>query len=311
MLISIIIPVFNRERFINRCLASVFAQDFADFEVIAVDDGSQDGSLARLQQNGDPRLRVIAHGRNRGVGPARNTGIAAARGDWIIALDSDDELVPGALSRIGTLTRDTPASVHALWLRCRLDDGTLSLEPPPSQREWDYNLFIGFMEETRNRSRDVLRCVRRATLGEVPYPDNYMLEDKFHLDYARRFRSRFIADVVRLYHQDADNRLVNVLRELDPERDQNFVRDRADGFRDLLIEHGQAIARLAPGLYGDYLQMAATSAILAGRRFRALGYLARLIVRFPPRARAWLLAGAALAGPNLAQRVQRVLARRH
>jgi glycosyltransferase involved in cell wall biosynthesis len=130
MLISVVIPVFNRERFVDRCLASVFAQDFVDFEVIAVDDGSQDGSLARLQKHGDPRLTVIAHGQNRGVGPARITGIAAARGDWVIPLDSDDELVPGALSRIAGLARDTPADVHALWLRCRLDEHCRSNRPP-------------------------------------------------------------------------------------------------------------------------------------------------------------------------------------
>ena len=116
-----------------------------------------------------------------------------------------------------------------------------------------------------------------------------MLEDKFHLDFARRFRLRIHLEVARLYHQDADNSLVQLLRHLDPARDRGLIVDRAGGFRDLLAEHGAAVARIAPGLYGDYLQQAATSAIYAGRRGEALRSAVALVVRSPGSGRNWIM----------------------
>jgi glycosyltransferase involved in cell wall biosynthesis len=304
MLFSIVIPVFNRERLIGRCLTSVLGQNFRDFEIVLVDDGSTDSSLGRVKDFADPRLTVIRHDHNRGVGPARNTAIAAATGDWIIALDSDDEVAPGALARIRDVVASAPETVDALWFRCRMDDGRLCPDPMPSRQEWDYDGFLGFLEETRTRWRDALRAVRRTCFTLVRYPDNRMLEDKFHLDFARHFISRIYPDVVRLYHQDAANRLVDYPRWLDPARDRAFLQDRADGLRALLQDHGRALRRQAPGQYGDYLQNAATSTLLAGRRRAALVLAMELAVRFPRRSRAWLVLGAAILGPDLAGRIR-------
>ena len=305
MLFSIVIPVFNRERFIDRCIASVFSQDFTDYEVIAVDDGSTDASFARLSAHAGPRLKVIRHSENRGVGPARNSGIAAAVGDWIIHLDSDDELTPGALARIGDLAVKAPETVHSLWFRCRMDDGRLSPDPMPSQREWGFDGYLRFVEEMRGQWCDMLRCVRRSCYEEIRYSDSWTGVDKFLLDFARRFRTQLHADVMRLYHQDADNRLIYYVRWLDPERDRAYLNDRADGFRALLQEYGSAIGRTAPGVYGDYLQLAATSALFADRRRAACAYAAELAVWSPLRARAWILMGASLIGPARTRRLQK------
>ena len=80
--ISLVIPIYNAERFLGECLASLAKQTFRDFEVIAVNDGSTDGSLAllrRLEKEYD-FLRVIDQ-ENGGVSAARNNGMAAARGE--------------------------------------------------------------------------------------------------------------------------------------------------------------------------------------------------------------------------------------
>lgn len=90
-LISIIVPVYNGEKTLGRCLDSVLQQSFQDFEVIVVDDGSRDGS-SRLCDNysrKDPRIHVI-HQENAGVSAARNVGIREAQGEYITFLDSDD-----------------------------------------------------------------------------------------------------------------------------------------------------------------------------------------------------------------------------
>ncbi len=96
--ISIIIPVFNTERYLYQCLASLQAQTFSDFEIIAINDGCSDGSPALLQkfQEKDARIRVIKIA-NQGAGFARNIGIKEAKGEYLLFLDSDDFFAPRLL----------------------------------------------------------------------------------------------------------------------------------------------------------------------------------------------------------------------
>ena len=91
--ISIIIPVYNAERYLSQCIESVIAQTFKDWEAILVNDGSKDGSLAICQEyaSKDDRIRVIDKP-NGGVSSARNKGLEMAQGDWITFMDSDDWL---------------------------------------------------------------------------------------------------------------------------------------------------------------------------------------------------------------------------
>jgi len=167
MFFSIIVPTYNRERFIKRCLMSVLAQDFKDFEIIVVDDGSTDGTAASVRAFTDSRLRLIVQEKNRGKGPACNTGNAAARGDWIVSLDSDDELLPGALTCMYKHAIAGSEAIDAHWFRCRMDDGRICPDPLPSRLEWDYDGFLAFREETRGRWPDMVRCVRRIAAGET------------------------------------------------------------------------------------------------------------------------------------------------
>lgn len=96
MLLSVIIPLYNKERFIARALASVFAQTFCEFEVIVVDDGSTDRSVEIVNGYKDSRLRLISQN-NAGPGAARNAGIGQATGDLLSFLDADDEWLPDFL----------------------------------------------------------------------------------------------------------------------------------------------------------------------------------------------------------------------
>ena len=91
---SVLIPVFNGAETVGRAVRSVLAQHDPDFEVIVVDDGSTDGTLALLRQIHDDRLRVIPHERNRGISAARNTALGAATGEFIAFLDADDSWEP-------------------------------------------------------------------------------------------------------------------------------------------------------------------------------------------------------------------------
>jgi glycosyltransferase involved in cell wall biosynthesis len=101
--ISIIVPVYNVEKFLNRCLDSIFEQEFPfPFEVIAVDDCSTDNSLEFLKeyQKTESRLIILEHNVNKKLSCARNSGIVASTGEYIMHVDSDDWLLPGALKEL-------------------------------------------------------------------------------------------------------------------------------------------------------------------------------------------------------------------
>ena len=96
-LVSIIIPVYNSERFLKECFDSILSQYFKDFEVIIVDDGSTDSSLVIEEEySKDLRFRVIKQ-ENAGQGIARNRALDIAKGKYITFLDSDDAMKPDFL----------------------------------------------------------------------------------------------------------------------------------------------------------------------------------------------------------------------
>ena len=93
--VSIIVPVYNTEKYLRRCLDSIAAQTFADWECICVDDGSPDASGAICDEYAAKDSRfVVIHQKNGGVSRARNAGLDAARGEWIAFVDSDDWVEP-------------------------------------------------------------------------------------------------------------------------------------------------------------------------------------------------------------------------
>lgn len=99
---SIIVPVYNVEKYIANCIEKLLAQDYTDFEIILVNDGSTDGSrenCERYVQKYPDRISLY-NTENGGPGAARNCGIEHAAGDYIVFVDSDDELVKGALAEI-------------------------------------------------------------------------------------------------------------------------------------------------------------------------------------------------------------------
>lgn len=90
-LVSVIVPVYNVERYVDDCLASIRAQTYANLEILLVEDCSTDGSLQALAPHlEDPRVRLIRHEKNGGLSAARNTGIEKATGEFVMFVDSDD-----------------------------------------------------------------------------------------------------------------------------------------------------------------------------------------------------------------------------
>ena len=98
--ISVLIPAYDVERYLDECLDSVLSQEGADFEVVCADDGSTDGTAGILERRAaeDGRIRILRL-RHEGLAAVRNRLLDAARGDWIFFCDADDLLAPGALRR--------------------------------------------------------------------------------------------------------------------------------------------------------------------------------------------------------------------
>ncbi|MER5430747.1 CDP-glycerol glycerophosphotransferase family protein [Streptomyces sp. NPDC002588] len=106
---SVIVPVYKVQAYLHECLESVLSQSWTDLELIAVDDRSPDacGEIIDEFAVRDPRVRAVHLPRNGGLGRARNAGMAVAAGDYLLFLDSDDTLAPGALRAIAGRLKDT------------------------------------------------------------------------------------------------------------------------------------------------------------------------------------------------------------
>ena len=107
--ISIIVPLYNKERYINRCVDSVFNQSYANFELLIINDASTDNSLQKVKEIKDERVKIINR-KERGHGgyAARNMGIKKAKYDYIAFLDADDEWMPEHLFEISKLIKQYP-----------------------------------------------------------------------------------------------------------------------------------------------------------------------------------------------------------
>lgn len=129
--ISILVPVYNVEKYLQRCVDSVLAQDFTNWEMILVDDGSPDRcpQMCDAFTAKDTRIKVI-HQENRGAHAARKAGFEHAKGEYLVFLDPDDYLLPKALSSLYAKAIESKYDiVKGANLRVR-NNGTSSIETP-------------------------------------------------------------------------------------------------------------------------------------------------------------------------------------
>lgn len=147
---SVVIPLYNKEKYILRAVESVLSQSFTDFELIIVDDGSIDGSLEVIKSISDTRIKIIQQA-NQGVGSARNKGMAEAKYDWIALLDADDAWSTEHLSElakiISTFSSVGMVATKPLRINTNLNPPTIDKGTPGNIRLVDY-----FLEASKKRS---------------------------------------------------------------------------------------------------------------------------------------------------------------
>lgn len=134
-LISVIVPVYNVERYLDQCMNSIVGQSYTNLEIIAVDDGSTDSSGRKCDAwaERDPRIRVI-HQANKGLAGARNTGLDAAQGDYIGFVDSDDYTLPDMFSTMMRNMRESGADLSIISYERENPDGTTYSNALPGRK---------------------------------------------------------------------------------------------------------------------------------------------------------------------------------
>ena len=131
--ISIVIPVYNIEKYLKECLDSLVNQTFKDFEVICVNDGSKDKSLDILNEYAkkDSRFIVVTQ-ENGGSGSARNNGLSRARGKYVQFLDGDDYFEPELLEKLYNLAEKYQANISVCSSRKVDDNGNITETKNPN-----------------------------------------------------------------------------------------------------------------------------------------------------------------------------------
>ena len=156
--VSIIVPLFNAEKFAKRCIESVLMQTFKNYELILIDDGSKDktGEICDKYAEKDTRIKVI-HKNNGGVSSARNTGLDMAKGEWITFLDADDWIEPNFLLIVDNNSNDSIDWIFAQW-RTIWDNGL-----PNEINNYEQEILFNNWEEIKNiwdnmANMDICRC---------------------------------------------------------------------------------------------------------------------------------------------------------
>lgn len=214
--ISIIIPVYNTQDYIERCIQSILCQSFTDFEIVAIDDGSTDASwevLTRLAAS-DNRLQIY-HKENGGVSAARNLAIEYAHGKWYMFVDSDDELLPNALNLMwSTVTSTSCDMVVGNYRRIKETGEIIHSDKYKSAKEWSIDQIIeAFFHFEPDRFQGYIwnRLFRAEIIKKYNIQFNedilYKEDGLFLIQYILRSKSNIITipDEVYSYYDRIDS----------------------------------------------------------------------------------------------------------
>ena len=180
-LLSIIVPVYDVENYLQKCIDSILAQTLTDFELILVDDGSPDGcpALCDAAAAKDARIRVL-HQKNGGLSVARNAGLDVARGEWIGFVDSDDYIAPEMYEALYQAVQSTGADL-ALCDYAEVDEAGVPCQSMHVRLE--KKDFTG-RELLKNATDSTIQLAwnklyRRAIFAQLRYPVGKVNEDLF------------------------------------------------------------------------------------------------------------------------------------
>lgn len=197
-LISVVVPVYKVEAYLDRCIRSIVEQTYSNLEILLVDDGSPDssGAICDRWAAKDSRIRVI-HKENAGAGAARNTALDVAQGEWIAFVDSDDYLHPNLYTHLYGLLGEGVEIAE-----CEI--GTTESDEMPMEDGSGGEILVCDTEEAMRlhiqdrvfRQTPPNKLYSRACIGDIRFPEGNLIDDEF-------FTYRVIGNAKKLAHSSA------------------------------------------------------------------------------------------------------------
>lgn len=210
-LVSIIVPIYNAEKYLDSCIQSVLRQTYTNWELILIDDGSTDksGRIAEEYGFADERITVF-HQKNLGVSLARNQGIDEATGNYVVFLDADDELIEDCLAKTVNIAEETNADVVA-GRSCE------------NQELFQDRIIWTGAEALENSLKDHLftysacaKLIRREFIGKTRFtPDIRINEDSYFVFQLLCKQNVFVStnDVIYFYRANSESSSRTVFSE--------------------------------------------------------------------------------------------------
>jgi glycosyltransferase involved in cell wall biosynthesis len=214
---SIVIPLYNKEKFVAATLESILAQTFTDYEVIVVDDVSTDGSVdvvEKISGKFPPDFRIISHQKNSGLSAARNTGIRNAGSDLIAFIDADDVWKPDFLEKMHELVHRFPeAGIYASGYEEKYPAGlALNTHKNLDFKAGEMNLVPDFFDANAHQpifwyGSAVVRREVFDTVGVFDQSITYGEDTDFNIRAGQQFKLAYYNAVCSSYTMDSENQI--------------------------------------------------------------------------------------------------------
>ena len=250
-MISVVIPLYNKEKSIRSTIESVLAQTHTDFEIVVVDDGSTDNSINVINEISDSRIRLIKKV-NGGVSSARNEGVLEAKGEYVAFLDGDDLWHPLYLETLNQLILDYPdATIYGIGCDKIDDDRIIECFDSRYNRGIAYNVWDKFPSYWTGSST----TIRRQKIIEVGLFNTKMTHGE---DIDMWWRLLLLGDgaydsrVLAFYRQRTENRAMNKIIPLEkhiPYYIDNYLEARENNISFRKYFDREMLYRLYPYLF--------------------------------------------------------------
>lgn len=297
---DVAITTFRRPEMVLAAIRSSLEQGDLLSKVIVVDDASGDDTPARIAQLGDPRVLLYVRQTNGGIGAARMDALDRSTAEWTVMLDSDQELLPGALRGLATLAEGADARVGILGARFRWDTGAVTPERLPP-KQIGYEERIWWSTQPRSIGCDYLCCISRKVRERVKWSNERsgLVDALFQLDAAKVAEAKFTQECLGYEKSDGpEGHTRGTVDHLLARR----RKDAAGGValcREILERHGPALRVHGKRLLAGILKQGAFAAALSGKRFLAARWALRALTLGGPALVTPGLLPACLAGPTL------------
>ena len=205
-MVSVIVPVYNAEKYIRHCLDSICSQTYSDLEIVLVNDGSKDNSLSILQEYAekDSRIHVIDQ-ENRGVASARNTGLQNAHGEYILYVDADDWIEADMVERL--LSYTPKEDIVFCGSDSANSDSDVKKVAAVETEEWDHDRqLLEFMKHKRMTGMLWNKLIRRRLTEGISFNEKtgYGEDAEFLWQVLKNSNSMLATNEI-LYHHILDS----------------------------------------------------------------------------------------------------------